>query len=111
MLLILHLETYLLELRRLVKLLGMKLLQETLYLEREFEQMELEYFVAPGDDDAAHSSWVQKRLKWWEKQGVPIETIELYEVPTDELAHYSKRTVDLMYKFPHGLRRVRRNRK
>ena len=70
---------------------------------REFEQMELEYFVAPGDDDAAHSSWVQKRLKWWEKQGVPIETIELYEVPTDELAHYSKKTVDLMYKFPHGL--------
>ena len=65
--------------------------------------MELEYFVAPGDDDAAHSSWVQKRLKWWEKQGVPIETIELYEVPTDELAHYSKKTVDLMYKFPHGL--------
>ena len=70
---------------------------------REFEQMELEYFVAPGEDDAAHSSWVQKRLKWWEKQGVPIETIELYEVPTDELAHYSKKTVDLMYKFPHGL--------
>ena len=70
---------------------------------REFEQMELEYFVAPGDDDEAHSSWVQKRLKWWEKQGVPIETIELYEVPTDELAHYSKKTVDLMYKFPHGL--------
>jgi len=70
---------------------------------REFEQMELEYFVAPGDDDAAHSLWVQKRLKWWEKQGVPIETIELYEVPTDELAHYSKKTVDLMYKFPHGL--------
>ena len=70
---------------------------------REFEQMELEYFVAPGDDDAAHSSWVQKRLQWWEKQGVPIEKIELYEVPTDELAHYSKKTVDLMYKFPHGL--------
>ena len=70
---------------------------------REFEQMELEYFVAPGDDDEAHSSWVQKRLQWWEKQGVPIEKIELYEVPTDELAHYSKKTVDLMYKFPHGL--------
>ena len=70
---------------------------------REFEQMELEYFVAPGDDDHAHSSWVQKRLNWWEKQGVPINMIELYEVPTDELAHYSKKTVDLMYKFPHGL--------
>ena len=70
---------------------------------REFEQMELEYFVAPGNDEDAHNSWVQKRLDWWDKQGVPIDTIELYEVPTDELAHYSKRTVDLMYKFPHGL--------
>ena len=70
---------------------------------REFEQMELEYFVEPGNDEDAHNSWVQKRLNWWEKQGVPINTIELYEVPTDELAHYSKRTVDLMYKFPHGL--------
>ena len=70
---------------------------------REFEQMELEYFVAPGNDEDAHNSWVQKRLNWWEKQGVPIDTIKLYEVPTDELAHYSKRTVDLMYKFPHGL--------
>ena len=70
---------------------------------REFEQMELEYFVAPGEDEDAHHIWVQKRLNWWEKQGVPIETIVLHEVPIEELAHYSKKTVDLMYKFPHGL--------
>ena len=70
---------------------------------REFEQMELEYFVMPGEDDDAHASWVQKRLDWWDKQGVPTKSIELYDVPTDELAHYSKKTVDLMYKFPHGL--------
>tara|TARA_B100000965_G_scaffold393852_1_gene405271 strand:- start:1277 stop:2623 length:1347 start_codon:yes stop_codon:yes gene_type:complete len=70
---------------------------------REFEQMELEYFVMPGDDEDAHSSWVQKRLDWWDKQGVPTESLELYDVPTDELAHYSKKTVDLMYRFPHGL--------
>ena len=70
---------------------------------REFEQMELEYFVEPGKDDDSINEWVQKRLKWWEEQGVPMNSIELYEVPTDELAHYSKRTVDIMYKFPHGL--------
>ena len=70
---------------------------------REFEQMELEYFVEPGKDEECINSWVQKRLEWWEKQGVPTESIELYEVPKDELAHYSKRTVDLMYNFPHGL--------
>ena len=70
---------------------------------REFEQMELEYFVNPGSDEAIHDEWVEKRLCWWEKQGVARSQIELYEVPDDELAHYSKRTVDLMYKFPHGL--------
>ena len=70
---------------------------------REFEQMELEYFVEPGKDEECINSWVQKRIEWWEKQGVPTESIELYEVPEDELAHYSKRTVDLMYNFPHGL--------
>tara|TARA_Y100000748_G_C15494724_1_gene487817 strand:- start:1456 stop:2799 length:1344 start_codon:yes stop_codon:yes gene_type:complete len=70
---------------------------------REFEQMELEYFVEPGKDEDSINEWVQKRLKWWGKQGVPMDSIQLYEVPTDELAHYSKRTVDIMYKFPHGL--------
>ena len=70
---------------------------------REFEQMELEYFVEPGKDEECINLWVQKRIEWWEKQGVPTESIELYEVPKDELAHYSKRTVDLMYNFPHGL--------
>ncbi len=70
---------------------------------REFEQMELEYFVKPGTDEDIHNSWVQKRLNWWEDQGVPMESITLYEVPKKELAHYSKRTIDLMYKFPHGV--------
>ena len=70
---------------------------------REFEQMELEYFVVPGKDEEAHDLWVQKRLEWWDKQGVPTENIEIYNVPKEELAHYSKKTIDLMYKFPHGL--------
>ena len=70
---------------------------------REFEQMELEYFVEPGMDEECVDMWVQKRLDWWKDQGVLMENIELYEVPTKELAHYSKRTVDIMYKFPHGV--------
>ena len=70
---------------------------------REFEQMELEFFVEPGTDEDWHKKWVQKRLDWWEDQGIPIKSIELYYVPKDELAHYSKGTIDVMYKFPHGL--------
>ena len=70
---------------------------------REFEQMELEFFVLPGDDEKWHEYWVNQRLRWWEEQGVKRESIELLNVEKDELAHYSKATVDLMYKFPHGL--------
>ena len=70
---------------------------------REFEQMELEFFVTPGTDEEWHKKWVDIRLLWWEEQGVSSENIELYDVPKDELAHYSKGTIDVMYKFPHGL--------
>ena len=70
---------------------------------REFEQMELEFFVAPGTDDDWHKKWVDARLEWWNEQGVSKDNIELYNVPSNELAHYSKATVDIMYKFPHGL--------
>ena len=70
---------------------------------REFEQMELEYFVDPGNDDEWHDKWVELRLAWWEAQGVPKEKIKLLDVEGEERAHYSKKTVDLMYEFPHGL--------
>ena len=70
---------------------------------REFEQMELEFFVKPGEDDAWHDTWVAERLKWWGQQGVNENNLELYHVPADELAHYSKATIDVMYRFPHGL--------
>jgi len=70
---------------------------------REFEQMELEYFVTPGVDEEAHESWVQSRVNWWIEQGINSNNLELYKVPQEELAHYSKATVDLMYRFPHGL--------
>ena len=70
---------------------------------REFEQMELEFFVNPGSDEEWHKKWVDLRVKWWKEQGVGQENMELYDVPSKELAHYSKATVDIMYRFPHGL--------
>jgi glycyl-tRNA synthetase len=70
---------------------------------REFEQMELEFFVEPGTDEEWHETWVEERLAWWELQGVSRNRIQLFRVPADELAHYSKATVDLMYHFPHGV--------
>ncbi|MCP5178378.1 MAG: glycine--tRNA ligase [Pseudomonadales bacterium] len=70
---------------------------------REFEQMELEFFVPAGEDEAWHKLWVEERLNWWEAQGVPRDRLELYYVPEADLSHYSKATVDVMYRFPHGL--------
>ena len=65
--------------------------------------MELEFFVKPGEDEKWHKEWTEMRLQWWQEQGLSSENIELYHVPEDELAHYSKATVDIMYKYPHGL--------
>jgi len=70
---------------------------------REFEIMELEFFVRPGEDEKWHKTWTDLRMDWWEKQGINRKSLELLEVPKDELAHYSKATVDIMYKYPHGL--------
>ena len=70
---------------------------------REFEQMELEFFVVPGTDDKWHKEWVKNRIEWWVKQGIPEKKLKILEVPKKDLAHYSKSTIDLMYQFPHGL--------
>ena len=70
---------------------------------REFEQMELEFFVKPGSDDEWHKYWVDKRIKWWESQGVSKQNLYPTEVEQSELSHYSKATIDIMYEFPHGL--------
>jgi len=67
---------------------------------REFEQMEMEYFVRP---DAEHlklvDEWVELYLEWFKSLGISRENLHLHEVPLDELAHYSKRTVDIMYRY------------
>ena len=70
---------------------------------REFEQMELEFFVEPGSDDEWHTKWIEERINWWEKQGINKNKLKILEVDKEELSHYSKKTVDIMYKFPHGL--------
>ncbi|PZP39956.1 MAG: glycine--tRNA ligase [Pseudomonas fluorescens] len=69
---------------------------------REFEQMELEFFVKPGEDEKWHDYWLETRLKWWESVGVPREKIKVVDVAKEDLAHYSKRTFDLEYEYPHG---------
>ena len=70
---------------------------------REFEQMELEFFVEPGTDEEWHNDWVKKRTEWWENQGIARDNLQIIDVPKEDLSHYSKKTVDIMYRFPHGV--------
>ena len=67
---------------------------------REFEQMEMEFFVMPCDAQKWHEYWLEKRIVWWNSINVPITIQKQSE---SELAHYSKATTDLMFEFPHGL--------
>ncbi len=69
---------------------------------REFEQMELEFFVKPGTDAHWHQYWVDERLKWYESIGLPKEKLSVYEYKKDELAHYASACVDVMFEFPFG---------
>jgi glycyl-tRNA synthetase len=66
---------------------------------REFEQMEMEYFVRPGDDEEWHQRWIDERFRWYLGLGVREGNLRLYEHPKDKLSHYSKRTVDIEYRF------------
>ncbi|MDC3171457.1 glycine--tRNA ligase [Pelagibacteraceae bacterium] len=69
---------------------------------REFEQMELEFFVKPGTDEDWFNYWVKARIDWWIEQGINRDNLEVFEAPKNDLSHYSKATTDLLYKFPHG---------
>jgi glycyl-tRNA synthetase len=66
---------------------------------REFEQMEMEFFVKPGADEEWHQVWIDTRLAWYTDLGIRPENLRLYEHPKEKLSHYSKRTVDIEYKF------------
>jgi glycyl-tRNA synthetase len=67
---------------------------------REFEQMELEFFVKPGTDEKWHEHWIEQRFRWYADLGIRAENLRLREHDADELSHYSKRTVDIEYAFP-----------
>ena len=66
---------------------------------REFEQMEMEYFVKPGTDEEWHEYWIQQRYQWYVDLGIDPENLRLFEHPKEKLSHYSKRTVDIEYRF------------
>jgi glycyl-tRNA synthetase len=69
---------------------------------REFEQMEMEFFVKPGEDEKWHEYWLQERWDWYRDLGLREENIRLFEHPKEKLSHYAKRTVDIEYRFQFG---------
>ncbi|MDF2420812.1 glycine--tRNA ligase [Trueperella pyogenes] len=66
---------------------------------REFEQMEIEFFVKPGEDEEWHQKWIDDRVAFYTDLGISPENLRLYEHPQEKLSHYSKRTVDIEYRF------------
>jgi glycyl-tRNA synthetase len=69
---------------------------------REFEQMEMEFFVEPGTDEEWHETWLKNRWDWYVDLGLRAEDLRLYEHPAEKRSHYSKRTVDIEYRFRFG---------
>jgi glycyl-tRNA synthetase len=70
-----------------------------IFRKREFEQMEMEYFVRPGEDERVHQEWIDYCFDWFRQLGISSENLRFYEQPKEELAHYAKRTVDIHYRF------------
>jgi glycyl-tRNA synthetase len=66
---------------------------------REFEQMEMEFFVEPGTDEEWHQYWIDERTRWYVDLGIAPENLRHFEHPKEKLSHYSKRTVDIEYQF------------
>jgi glycyl-tRNA synthetase len=78
-----------------------------IFRSREFEQMELEFFVKPGTDDEWFAFWREERMRWWtEDMGVRPENIRLRDHEPSELSHYSKQTSDIEYAFPFGVKEL-----
>jgi len=73
-----------------------------IFRSREFEQMELEFFVKPGEDDKWYDYWVSERMNWYISLGIDKETLRLREHKKEELAHYAKRCHDIEFLFPMG---------
>ena len=66
---------------------------------REFEQMEMEYFVKPGEDEELHQYWIDTRTAWYTGLGISPDNLRHFEHPAEKLSHYSKRTVDIEFRF------------
>jgi glycyl-tRNA synthetase len=66
---------------------------------REFEQMEMEFFVEPGTDEQWHQTWIDERMAWYTDLGINPDNLRVYEHPQEKLSHYSKRTVDIEYRY------------
>ncbi len=66
---------------------------------REFEQMEMEFFVKPGSDEQWHQYWIDQRTDWYVDLGIDRDNLRHFEHPKEKLSHYSKRTVDIEYRF------------
>jgi glycyl-tRNA synthetase len=73
---------------------------------REFEQMEMQYFVEPGTDEAAYEEWLEKRLAWHKSIGIREENLRTAPHPDDKLAHYARAAADIQYKYPIGWQEV-----
>ena len=69
---------------------------------REFEQMEVEFFVKPGTDEEWLNRWVEERFNWYVSYGIRKDNLRLRRHDPDELAHYAKDTYDIEYRFPWG---------
>ncbi len=69
---------------------------------REFEQMEMQYFVKPGSDEEFFEYWKAERLKWYDRLGICKEHLQFHQHGENELAHYAKAAFDIQYKFPFG---------
>ena len=69
---------------------------------REFEQMEMEFFVEPGTDEKWHEYWLEQRWNWYVDLGIDPDNLRFFEHPKEKLSHYSTRTVDIEYRFGFG---------
>jgi glycyl-tRNA synthetase len=73
---------------------------------REFEQMEMQYFVKPGTDDREYDQWLEKRLQWHKDIGIREENLRVAPHPDDKLAHYARAAADIQYHYPIGWQEV-----
>ena len=76
--------------------------RDFIFRSREFEQMEIEYFINPENWEAEFEKWIAAGYAWCDALGLPSESVHELEVPAEDRAHYSKRTIDFEYDFPIG---------